>query len=78
MRILPFALLSVTALGLAACAPGTTGIRCGTGDGGRAAIGAIGGALAADLLDENALTGGVDYGSYPLARTYTVGLNIGF
>lgn len=27
---------------------------------------------------ENALTGGVDYGSYPLARTYTVGLNIGF
>ncbi len=57
MRILPFALLSVTALGLAACAPGTTGIRCGTGDGGRAAIGAIGGALAADILDENALTG---------------------
>ena len=27
---------------------------------------------------ENALTGGVDYGSYPLARTYTIGLNIGF
>ncbi len=27
---------------------------------------------------ENALTGGVDYGSYPLARTYTVGLNLGF
>ncbi len=57
MRILPFALLSVTALGLAACAPGATGVRCGTGDGGRAAIGAVGGALAADLLDKNALTG---------------------
>jgi TonB-linked SusC/RagA family outer membrane protein len=27
---------------------------------------------------ENPLTGGVDYGSYPLARTYTVGLNLGF
>ena len=27
---------------------------------------------------ENALTGGVDYGSYPLARTYTVGLNFSF
>ncbi|AWB47972.1 hypothetical protein HYN69_05085 [Gemmobacter aquarius] len=57
MRILPFALLSVTALGLAACAPGQTGIRCGTGDGGRAAIGAVTGALAADILDKNALTG---------------------
>ena len=27
---------------------------------------------------EGPLTGGVDYGSYPLARTYTVGLNLGF
>ncbi|MFB9295229.1 TonB-dependent receptor [Persicitalea jodogahamensis] len=27
---------------------------------------------------ENALTGGVDYGSYPLARTYTIGLNLSF
>jgi hypothetical protein len=27
---------------------------------------------------EGALTGGVDYGTYPLARTYTVGLNLGF
>ncbi len=27
---------------------------------------------------ESALTGGVDYGSYPLARTYTVGLNFSF
>lgn len=27
---------------------------------------------------ESALTGGVDYGSYPLARTYTIGLNLGF
>ena len=27
---------------------------------------------------EGPLTGGVDYGSYPLARTYTIGLNIGF
>ncbi len=27
---------------------------------------------------ENPLTGGVDYGSYPLPRTYTVGLNLGF
>ena len=27
---------------------------------------------------ENALTGGVDYGSYPLARTYTIGLNLTF
>ncbi len=27
---------------------------------------------------ENALTAGVDYGSYPLARTYTIGINIGF
>jgi TonB-linked SusC/RagA family outer membrane protein len=27
---------------------------------------------------EGALTGGVDYGSYPLARTYTVGLNFSF
>ncbi len=57
MRILPFGLLCVTALGLAACAPGTSGVRCGTGDGGRAAIGAITGALAADILDKNALTG---------------------
>ena len=24
------------------------------------------------------LTGGVDYGSYPLARTYTLGINLGF
>lgn len=27
---------------------------------------------------EGPLTGGVDYGSYPLARTYTIGLNLGF
>ncbi|SEN85524.1 TonB-linked outer membrane protein, SusC/RagA family [bacterium A37T11] len=27
---------------------------------------------------ESALTGGVDYGSYPLARTFTVGINVGF
>ncbi|WP_229204290.1 SusC/RagA family TonB-linked outer membrane protein [Dyadobacter alkalitolerans] len=27
---------------------------------------------------ESALTGGVDYGSYPVARTYTIGLNLGF
>lgn len=27
---------------------------------------------------EGALTGGVDYGSYPLARTMTLGINIGF
>jgi len=27
---------------------------------------------------EGPLTGGVDYGSYPLPRTYTVGLNLGF
>ncbi|MDB5241583.1 MAG: SusC/RagA family TonB-linked outer membrane protein, partial [Spirosoma sp.] len=27
---------------------------------------------------EGPLTGGVDYGSYPLARTYTLGLNLGF
>jgi TonB-linked SusC/RagA family outer membrane protein len=27
---------------------------------------------------EGALTGGVDYGTYPLARTYTVGINLGF
>lgn len=27
---------------------------------------------------ESALTGGVDYGSYPLARTYTLGLNFSF
>jgi TonB-linked SusC/RagA family outer membrane protein len=27
---------------------------------------------------ESALTGGVDYGSYPLARTYTIGLNLNF
>jgi hypothetical protein len=27
---------------------------------------------------ESALTGGVDYGSYPVARTYTVGFNLGF
>ncbi|GAB2790466.1 TonB-dependent receptor [Rhabdobacter roseus] len=27
---------------------------------------------------EGALTGGVDYGSYPLARTYTIGLNLSF
>lgn len=26
---------------------------------------------------EGPLTGGVDYGSYPIARTYTIGLNIG-
>jgi hypothetical protein len=32
-------------------------MRCGTGDGGRAAIGAVTGALAADILDKNALTG---------------------
>lgn len=57
MRILPFALLSVTALGLAACAPGQSQLNCGTGDGGRAAIGAVTGALAADILDKNALTG---------------------
>ncbi len=24
------------------------------------------------------LTGGVDYGSYPVARTYTIGINLGF
>jgi hypothetical protein len=27
---------------------------------------------------EGALTGGVDYGSFPLARTFSVGINIGF
>ena len=27
---------------------------------------------------EGPLTGGVDYGSYPLARTYTIGVNLGF
>jgi len=27
---------------------------------------------------ESAFSGGVDYGTYPLARTYTVGLNLGF
>ncbi|WP_207508562.1 SusC/RagA family TonB-linked outer membrane protein [Telluribacter humicola] len=27
---------------------------------------------------ESALTGGVDYGSYPLARTYTIGVNFSF
>lgn len=27
---------------------------------------------------EGPLTGGVDFGSYPLARTYTIGLNLGF
>ncbi len=27
---------------------------------------------------EGPLTGGVDYGSYPIARTYTIGINIGF
>lgn len=27
---------------------------------------------------EGPLTGGVDYGSFPLARTYTIGLNLGF
>ncbi|CAA9223370.1 MAG: Outer membrane TonB-dependent transporter, utilization system for glycans and polysaccharides (PUL), SusC family [uncultured Cytophagales bacterium] len=27
---------------------------------------------------ESAFTGGVDYGTYPLARTYTVGVNLGF
>lgn len=27
---------------------------------------------------ESALTGGVDYGGYPLSRTFTLGLNIGF
>ncbi|RYC67957.1 MULTISPECIES: SusC/RagA family TonB-linked outer membrane protein [Spirosoma] len=27
---------------------------------------------------EGPLTGGVDYGSYPLARTYTAGINLGF
>jgi TonB-linked SusC/RagA family outer membrane protein len=27
---------------------------------------------------ESPLTGGVDYGTYPLARTYTLGVNIGF
>ncbi|WP_266368373.1 SusC/RagA family TonB-linked outer membrane protein [Tellurirhabdus rosea] len=27
---------------------------------------------------EGPLTGGVDYGSYPLARTYTIGINLGF
>lgn len=27
---------------------------------------------------ESALTGGVDYGSYPVARTYTIGFNLGF
>jgi TonB-linked SusC/RagA family outer membrane protein len=27
---------------------------------------------------EGPLTGGVDYGSYPLARTFTVGINLGF
>jgi hypothetical protein len=26
----------------------------------------------------SALTGGVDYGAYPLARTYTLGINLGF
>ena len=26
---------------------------------------------------ESALTGGVDYGSYPVARTYTIGINLG-
>jgi hypothetical protein len=24
------------------------------------------------------LTGGVDYGAYPLARTFTIGINLGF
>lgn len=27
---------------------------------------------------ENALTGGVDYGSYPLSRTFTIGINVAF
>jgi hypothetical protein len=27
---------------------------------------------------EGALSGGVDYGTYPLARTYTAGINLGF
>jgi len=27
---------------------------------------------------EGALSGGVDYGTYPLARTYTIGINLGF
>jgi TonB-linked SusC/RagA family outer membrane protein len=27
---------------------------------------------------KSALTGGVDYGSYPVARTYTIGVNLGF
>ena len=53
MRILPFALLSVTALGLAACAPGQSQLNCGTD--GRTAT--VTGALAADILDKNALTG---------------------
>jgi hypothetical protein len=57
MRIHTIILLAFGGAALAACAPGT-GVNCGnTGDGGRAAIGAIGGAVLADVLDENALTG---------------------
>ncbi|MEP6736038.1 MAG: TonB-dependent receptor [Chryseolinea sp.] len=31
-----------------------------------------------DPIVRSPLTGGVDYGSYPVARTYTIGVNLGF
>ena len=57
MRISTLSFLTLAGLSLAACAPTYSNTRCPSGDGGRAAMGAITGAVLADVFDKNAITG---------------------